>query len=139
MTLYSDQDKDQDEDKDEDKKEDSQDEHPPRNEDVQEKRTAQIRDVAEAMFSSMCKGFDKEVISEENIDVAIENLAVAFINPTYSLVQTHAYALSSENMKSAIRKLLLEAMQLSNGDGVGLVLLCQSYAISLFFLCVGGV
>lgn len=76
-----------------------------------------IREVAEDMFMSMCNGFDEEIITEDNIEDAVQNLTSACINPTYSLVQTHAYALSSEEIRSSIKKLLQDVQKRSsNGE-----------------------
>lgn len=84
-----------------------------------EAETAEIvREVAEGMFVSMCEGFEEEVITEENMEDAVQNLAETSINPTYSLVQTHAYALSAEAIKSSIRKLLHDVMKRSNSGEV---------------------
>lgn len=81
--------------------------------------TAQvIREIAEGMFVSMCEGLDEEVITEENMEDAVQNLADVSINPTYSLVQTQAYAFSSGAIKSSIRKLLQDAIKRSSSGEV---------------------
>lgn len=90
---------------------------PPQNEDAN--TAGVVRQVAEAMFVSMCKGFDQEVITEENLEEAVQNLAADSINPTYSLVQTHAYAQSSEAIKRSIRKLLCDVLKRSSCGEVG--------------------
>ena len=78
-----------------------------------------VRQVAEDMFVSMCKDFEQEVITEANVEDAVQNLAAASINPTHSLVQTHAYALSSEAIKASIRKLLQDVLKRSGSGEVG--------------------
>ncbi len=80
---------------------------------------AQIKNVAKAMFSAMCEGFDVEVITKANIDNAIQNLVLSKVTPTKSLIQSSIYAASSKKLKESIRKLLNDAMQKSKNNEVG--------------------
>ena len=81
--------------------------------------SAQVEEVARGMFASMCSGLDSEVITEENLHEAIQNLADDSINPTQSLVITQEYALSSKDIKSSIEKLLQSILKGTNGREVG--------------------
>lgn len=82
--------------------------------------SAQIEEVARGMFASMCSGLDGEVITEENIHEAVQNLADDSINPTQSLARTPEYALSSGDIKSSIKKLLQSILKGTNSREVGL-------------------
>lgn len=83
----------------------------------------QIRRVAEEMFSSMCAGFNEDVITEETMEVAMRNLTTAHLNPTQSLFQTQDYALSSGNVKSYIKKILQGVIKSGNDKKVGVCML----------------
>ena len=65
------------------------------------------------MFATMCSGcehHERDVITEEDMEGAIQRLAEASINPTKSLVRTQNYAALSENIKATIRKLLKDCI-----------------------------
>lgn len=82
---------------------------------------AQIEDIAKEMFASMCaEGFDEDVITEGNIEDAVQNLSKASINPTVSLAQTHAYAMSSEAIKSTVKRLLQNVVKQSKDGKVAM-------------------
>lgn len=82
--------------------------------------SAQIEEVARGMFASMCSGLDSEVITEENIHKAVQNLADNSINPTHSVVRIQEYARFSRDIKSSIKKLLQSILKGTNGGEVGL-------------------
>jgi hypothetical protein len=104
---------------------------------IKEGRTTElvVREIAESMFGSMCVGFEENIITEENMECAVGNLAAASMNPTHSLAQTHAYAHSSEAIKSSIRKLLQDVLKRSNNGEVGNMLTaisqCNSSATTI--------
>ena len=90
----------------------------------------QIKDVAEVMFHDMCHDLGQEVITKGDIDGALQSLFTKSVNPTQSLFQTSSYAQSAEVTKSAINKLLLEAIRSSPAQQVRI--LCPMYNISWF-------
>lgn len=75
---------------------------------------SEVRKVAEDMFSDMCKGLNKETISEGDVDGCVLNLADTRFDPTKSLMTTLDYAQTSEGIKALVRKLLLTSLH--NGD-----------------------
>lgn len=75
---------------------------------------AQICDLAEGMFASMCVGFEKAVVTEENMEDAIRHLANAYMDPTRSLARMQDYVVALDNIKSYIRKLLQEIIKNSS-------------------------
>ena len=94
---------------------------PPGVQEVQEKppdNADQIKVVAEAMFDTMRTGLGKEVITEEDMEDAMQNLSDEYLSPTKSLRQTQDYALSSQNMKSYVKKLLQEVIKYSESKEV---------------------
>ncbi len=98
-------------------RDDIKDEPPPENlEKPREegKEFAQVRAVAKDMFACMCNGAERDVITEENLESAIQNLSDVSMNPTKSLVRMMNYAALSEGIKSTIRKLLKDCLHDSN-------------------------
>lgn len=96
----------------------------PQGEQIQNARTAvpragdQVREVAQGMFTSMCTGLEENVITEENLDNAMENLTDAYLSPTQSLLQMQDYARSLQNIKSYMKKMLQETIKSSSNKEV---------------------
>ena len=70
----------------------------------------EISRVARDMFSRMCQGLERDVITEDGVERAIQNLAESSMNPTRSLFGTEGFERLSEGMKSTIRKLLMDCL-----------------------------
>lgn len=83
----------------------------------------QIKVVAEAMFNTMCTGLGKEVISEDDMENAMQNLSDEYLSPTKSLMRTQEYALSSQNMTSYVKRLLQDVIKYSESKEVRIQLM----------------
>ena len=72
----------------------------------------QIKAVARSMFGMLCgnNGSERDVITEEGVEAAIQNLSETTMNPTKSLVRAQTYAALSEGIKGTIRKLLKDCI-----------------------------
>lgn len=79
-----------------------------------------VKEVTQGMFSSMLNGLSEDVITKENLDKAIQNLFTTLLDPSKSLAQSPDYAASSRGTKSALKRLLLDAIYRSPTQQVNL-------------------
>ena len=93
----------------------------------------QINSVADSMFSAMCYDLEREVITKDNIDKAIQNLFFKAVDPTKSMMQTKAFAQSSDTTKTAIKKLLMDALHASSTNQVRYLCMLSNNSFFFFF------